>query len=684
MPSGSNAATPTMTLYTSKSAVTLTSSSLAMYTSGIDTLGTDDTSNTVLRATAFYAKLNPHCSPYTGINDKLWRCDLLGQPTITATTSQFPYPNHDDLHHDSNTFVFCLPDPANPVPYVYPQSSRTVIVQAAPASTRAVSTVVTVNTGYLALTQYGDSACRTAPQVATYYALGRCAQTGLQTSLIRSAKVNGTLTSFVGTAYASLTCDPSTAGRTGLASMGLDTTTACQANAQGGMFLTATYATALPPLPAGQLAQYWYTDAATCAAGTAVPLQARYWAPQTCSPYFGMAYHQEMCAANVTLTSTTGGFVIQRYYNTAGCQGVPTVTNFNQLNVCGQNADSGSFMYVSKKKASGASSVTVFQMMQFASNDCSGNPLLPSLLSSLPSMYGVTNMASPGNATYAAEGDTSMICAPSGLGNPGMAYVTVLYAPVLAFASGWGVGNFNSRKACNGMDTTRFFSGTQYTGGCVQDAMTASNYYTVAGCPTDSSAGTPTTVMYTFSFQGVSLATAQSASFQTKCVQVVSAYAGVAASSVSIVSVMASGGSRRRALLQSGVNVNVAIRAAQSTAPSLKNILGHAGPAIGNALAVPYPGFAVGLLAIAPSPASPSTAWATPGAIAGVVVGGAAAITLIVLLSVFIPRMRHRQQAQEFSPGYAQQQGSAPGAFVPSPQQHEESGLEVGGKVVTF
>ena len=68
----------------------------------------------------------------------------------------------------------------------------------------------------------------------------------------------------------------------------------------------------------------------------------------------------------------------------------------------------------------------------------------------------------------------------------------------------------------------------------------------------------------------------------------------------------------RRTLLQSGggVTVNVAIRAAQGIAPSLKNILGYAGPAIGNALAVPFPGFAVGLLAAAPLPAPTSTTWA--------------------------------------------------------------------------
>jgi hypothetical protein len=67
------------------------------------------------------------------------------------------------------------------------------------------------------------------------------------------------------------------------------------------------------------------------------------------------------------------------------------------------------------------------------------------------------------------------------------------------------------------------------------------------------------------------------------------------------------------------------------------------------------------------------------------VVGGAAAITLIVLLSVFIPRMQHYQQAQVFGHGFPQmqQQQVPPGAFFSSAHQ-EESGVQVGGKEMSF
>jgi hypothetical protein len=366
------------------------------------------------------------------------------------------------------------------------------------------------------------------------------------------------------------------------------------------------------------------------------------------------------------------------------------------------------------------------------------------LLSPLPATYDMSKLVTTttrGNTT--AQGATNAICAPSGLSNPGLPYATVLYAPVLALSSGWGVARFSSQGACNALDTTRLFSGTLYAPSCVLDANTASNYVAAPGCDAvgSSSAGTPTTVTFTYSFQGLSPATAQSPAFQSKVVQVVAAYVGVAATNVSVVSVTTSGGSRRtllqyNATFAAQVRMQIAIKVRMSMAafidqytgprpygpngptpspspygptpsPSpyavrtdavansgpavnvavLANVLRNAGPVIVNGLSASYPGFS---LYVAPPPAPPSTSWATPGAIAGVVVGGAAAISLIVLLSVFIPRMQHYQQAQVFGQGFQphaqqQQQQVPPGAFYSSPHQEEGGlGMQMGGKVVSF
>ena len=77
-----------------------------------------------------------------------------------------------------------------------------------------------------------------------------------------------------------------------------------------------------------------------------------------------------------------------------------------------------------------------------------------------------------------------------------------------------------------------------------------------------------------------------------------------------------------------------------------------------------------------PAPAPPSTSWATPGAIAGVAVAGAVAVTLIVLLSVFLPRMRRSSQGQVFGQGFPQQHQHVP--------FHAASGVQTSGNMVTF
>ena len=504
--------------------------------------------------------------------------------------------------------------------------------------------------------------------MTTYYALGQCVQTGLRQSLIKSATVSNGVVSFVGTDFASTNCDANTAGP-GLESEGLDTaSTACQPSPTKTSFLTATYATALPLPPAGQLAKYSYADAATCSSG-ALPLQATYFRPQTCSAYYGNAYQQELCAANVTISSSTGGFLIQRFYDSAGCQAAPLVTKFYQLNVCGQMVDTGSFQYVSKALAG---AVTVFQRITYTSNDCSGYPTSSSLSGTYYAEYIVS------------QANTTMICDPTGLNDPGMGFVTVVYAPVLGFSSGWGVGRFSSQAACTTLNTTRLFSGTQYTSGCVKDADTASNFIAVAGC--GSGNPTATTVTYTYTFQGVSVATAQSPAFQNTYVLALAAYVGVPASSVAIASVTAvSGGNRRRGrrvLLQSGVNIVVAIQALNNNLAALKNLLANAGPAIVNALA---PAFTDLSVLMVPAPAPPTTSWATPGAIAGVVVAGAVALSLIVLLSVFIPRMQSRRGAPVFGPGFApgQPQQVPPGAFSSSSPQQLETGVQMGVQAVS-
>ena len=240
---------------------------------------------------------------------------------------------------------------------VSPSTTAPTTVAGAPTTspTTAAPTAAptVISTGYLAVTQYGESTCTTASQVTVYTTLGRCIQTGLSNTAVKTASNTGGVTAFFGTDFASTNCDPATTS-TPLEPLGLDSTTVCQPQNLAASFVTASYAKALPPLPAGQLALYTYSSYATCAVSSSVgasssvgvvaPLVTTYFAP-TCDIYYGNAYQKELCAANVTVASSTG-FMLQRFYASEGCQYAPLVTAFYQLNVCGQEQDAGSYMYV--------------------------------------------------------------------------------------------------------------------------------------------------------------------------------------------------------------------------------------------------------------------------------------------------------------------------------------------------
>jgi hypothetical protein len=372
-------------------------------------------------------------------------------------------------------------------------------------------------------------------------------------------------------------------------------------------------------------------------------------------------------------TSKAGGYLMQAFYGSAGCQDMPLMTTVNQVNVCGQTSDSGSIKVIPRPLAG---SVTAFQTIYHTSNDCSGDS-------------GTTSLVGTFNAEYVvSQANTTMVCAPTGLNDPNLAFVTVVFSPTVAHVSDYSIKRYNSFAGCSANDSSTFFLSTLFhgVGTCLQDPALPSTFVSVFGFGGTGNT-VPTTVTSSYSFQGISLATAQTSAFvhQSKFLRVMAAFVGVPLSTVSVTSVTTQGAC---------VNVNVAIVAVNMKLDTLNGLLNSAGPLLINALAPLYP--SISLCAAPTSPTSPtpptpapsSTAWATPGAISGVVIGGVVAIVLIVLLSVLIPRMQYYQQAQVFGQGVPSQQPQQlpPGAFYPSsaaPQQME-AGVQMGGKVVSF
>ena len=183
--------------------------------------------------------------------------------TVAAGTTAFVYCTNDQK------MVLFQPALATLVPSVAGQITGSV--ETSNTLVPAASSGTPVTTGYMQLTQYGDSACKTT-SLTKYVQLGTCQQTGLDYSVIKSGSVSGSITTFYGTPYLSNNCDPSTVAPQGIEPDGVDTqTVSCQAQAEGASYLSAFYTSSMPATPpAGQLALYTYGSFATCAAGMSV------------------------------------------------------------------------------------------------------------------------------------------------------------------------------------------------------------------------------------------------------------------------------------------------------------------------------------------------------------------------------------------------------------------------------
>ena len=227
---------------------------------------------TTTKVTKSFMQMGPLALPNANIGGFIVTCGMEGKETIKLTI-----PAGTTVPTGSTAFVYCtndqkirlfLPTQATIVPSVAGQITGSVTSN---GLVPATSTDISVTTGYMQLTQYSDSACKTT-SLTKYVQLGSCQQTGLDYSVIKSGSVSGAVTTFYGTPYLSNNCDPSTVAPQGIEPDGVDTqTVSCQAQAEGASYLSAFYTSSMPATPpAGQLALYTYGSFATCAAGMSV------------------------------------------------------------------------------------------------------------------------------------------------------------------------------------------------------------------------------------------------------------------------------------------------------------------------------------------------------------------------------------------------------------------------------
>ena len=219
----------------------------------------------------FFWRMGPVTLPSSAIGGFSVACGMEGKETIKLTI-----PAGTTVPAGSTAFVYCTndqkivlfqPTQATIVPSVVGQLTGSV--DASNGLVPAASTGTPITTGFMQLTQYGDSACKVT-SLTKYVQLGVCQQTGLDYSVVKSASVSGSVTTFFGTPYISNNCDPTTMAPQGIEEDGVDTQTVkCQAQSESASYLSAFYTARIPATPSpGQLALYTYGSAATCAAGT--------------------------------------------------------------------------------------------------------------------------------------------------------------------------------------------------------------------------------------------------------------------------------------------------------------------------------------------------------------------------------------------------------------------------------
>ena len=244
---------------------------------------TDASGNAVSTATNYFPykstaavtkdfwQMGPVTLPSSAIGGFSVTCGMEGRETIKLTI-----PAGTTVPAGSTAFVYCTndqkivlfqPTQATIVPSVVGQLAGSV--DASNGLVPAASTGTPITTGFMQLTQYGDSACKVT-SLTKYVQLGVCQQTGLDYSVVKSATVSGTVTTFFGTPYTSNNCNPTTMAPQGIEEDGVDTQTVkCQAQSESASYLSAFYTARIPATPSpGQLALYTYGSAATCATGT--------------------------------------------------------------------------------------------------------------------------------------------------------------------------------------------------------------------------------------------------------------------------------------------------------------------------------------------------------------------------------------------------------------------------------
>ena len=222
--------------------------------------------------------------------------------------------------------------------------------------------------------------------------------------------------------------------------------------------------------PSNAMGQLWWTSEADCRDGiTTSGLYDAFYTPLAdtvalqCSSNNNQVY---VCPS--AFTSTSGGFLVQNYYDTADCMGTPVQTQAIQMGVClVQSTDStlASSSYVPLTLPNG---VTQFNTITYTGSDTctSGTDV-------------TTSVASTGISTTTCT-ETVDSSGPVGAG-----YYTMSLATSVGIVSGFATAKYTTSDGCAAAITSAIIQLTSQPSSCsiVSPSSIMYNTFSLSSCP---------------------------------------------------------------------------------------------------------------------------------------------------------------------------------------------------------
>ena len=388
----------------------------------------------------------------------------------------------------------------------------------------------TLATGYAQTSYFNKVPCTAAyNQGSSFTKLGVCdpitfkpfpGRSNRWNSQMMTAYTSGATTVFVLSEYETANCGGRVYYNTYYPA-GYCPTTWTSSNSFGQYSLVST----LPAAPAVGFTSFDYATPAACAATDPTQIvKASYSSNSNFLPAnntqitkcynprgSGPTQTRTLCGPQ-TFTSTTGGFIVTKYYADSTCITTPTRVNFYQSNICAVNNATTSYKFTTATSANG---ITVASQAMYRNTACTGTPL----------------MTSPNVA------NTTQICKGSSSNNNGVIdqWSTTTFTSVMGINGGFLVG-YSTPSTCAAQTQASMIQGVQYLSNTCGNTAGRNNSLTVlnaCGVPAATVAQV-ISVTQTVSSASLTLATVQSSAFQTTFKQAVAMTADVAVSAVQV------------------------------------------------------------------------------------------------------------------------------------------------------